>query len=130
MSKSRAQRALCYRHRRAITMYDRSRCAARLRKLRSVKRAAHREKMDVLAFIGGDRNTTNSLVGAIDTNINFRLLRDKILYPKLKKTSKTLRRCRRLQKRMRTYQRTAGAVRDVFGDVSDHILELLFCLKK
>jgi hypothetical protein len=126
MPKSRAQRVFQYRHRRATVMYDRKRYVDRISQLRSTERVTNREQMDVLAFISGDINAAASLVGVIDHNVNFRQLRDRILYPKLKQTSKTLRRCRRLQKRMRAYDQTAKVVRDIFGDVSDHILEFLF----
>ena len=125
----RERRIIRYRRLRGWVLYDRGIRMNRMRQIRRTKRIANAEKMEVLAFIGGRRESMAFPAFLVpptaETRIDFSLLRTETLYPKLRQTTQMLRECKRKEKRLRGYETTAKVLRCRFGDIADHILELL-----
>lgn len=125
---NRNERRRKYRRIRGWSLYDTRMHVEILNKLEREKLIAYQEQNKVLAYIGGDRSTTVAVesVGIINDSNNYELYRDKVLYPKLRKTSRIIRKCKRRKRHLRNYEPTAKELRFIFGDISDYILKFLF----
>lgn len=128
MNMNRNERRRKYRRIRGWSLYDTRMHVEILNKLEREKLIAYQEQNKVLAYIGGDRSTTVAVesVGIINDSNNYELYRDKVLYPKLRKTSRIIRKCKRRKRHLRNYEPTAKELRFIFGDISDYILKFLF----
>ena len=124
---NRNERLRKYRRIRGLSLYDTRMHVEILNKLEREKLIAYQEQNKVMAYIGGDRSTTVTVesVGIINAH-NYELYRDKVLYPKLRKTSRIIRKCKRRKRHLRNYEPTAKELRFIFGDISDYILKFLF----
>jgi len=123
----RVERLLRYRMFRAWALFDRGnfrdKCVVR------GEGELREEQMQLLAFIGGNRNITPDVLSHADLTTSFDDLRKDILYPRLKGISKALRvrkrHKRRNKRRMKHYEPKARALRFIFGDLASRILEFV-----
>lgn len=123
----RVERLLRYRMFRTWALFDRAnfrdKCIVR------GEVGLREEQMQLLAFIGGNRNVTPDVLSHADLTASFEDLRKDILYPRLRGISKALRvrkrHKRRNKRRLKYYEPNARALRFIFGDLASRILEFV-----
>ena len=121
--ETRDARLLVYRQYRRWALHDRAKLAATRRRLRTIRRDAHAQHITIHGLLAGGHQESTVHIPA---HLSFDEARVQILYPEMRKITNTVHRCKRNTRRLRRYESTARMVREIFGDIAEHILVFIF----